>query len=114
NETVRKGFVSGEFSVTIDSICQRTRARYLSILQSRNFKSNRSMKTAKKNQVTPERLMQFGFAYAPPLIITAAVSNKVFDPLSSESKTLLLTAAEKRIENGRPNQERNRARRRRF
>ena len=29
------------------------------------------MKTAKKNQVTPERLMQFGFAYAPPLIITA-------------------------------------------
>ena len=25
------------------------------------------MKAARKNQVTPERLMQFGFAYAPPL-----------------------------------------------
>jgi len=46
------------------------------------------MKTAKKNQVTPERLMQFGFAYAPPLIITAAVSNKVFDSLESGSKTV--------------------------
>ena len=46
------------------------------------------MKTAKKNQVTPERLMQFGFAYAPPLIITAAVSNRVFDSLESGSKTV--------------------------
>jgi len=46
------------------------------------------MKTAKKNQVTPERLMQFGFAYAPPLIIAAAVSNKVFDSLESGSKTV--------------------------
>ncbi|PYK88389.1 MAG: methyltransferase [Verrucomicrobia bacterium] len=32
--------------------------------------------------------MQFGFAYAPPLIITAAVSNKVFDSLESGSKTV--------------------------
>ena len=46
------------------------------------------MKTAKKNQITPERLMQFGFAYAPPLIIAAAVSNKVFDSLESGSKTV--------------------------
>jgi len=46
------------------------------------------MKAARKNQVTPERLMQFGFAYAPPLIIAAAVSNKVFDSLESESKTV--------------------------
>ena len=46
------------------------------------------MKAARKNQVTPERLMQFGFAYAPPLIITAAVSNKVFDSLESGSKTV--------------------------
>ena len=46
------------------------------------------MKTAKKKQVSPERLMQFGFAYAPPLIITAAVSNKVFDSLESGSKTV--------------------------
>ncbi|PYJ79963.1 MAG: methyltransferase [Verrucomicrobia bacterium] len=32
--------------------------------------------------------MQFGFAYAPPLIIGAAASNKVFDSLESEPKTV--------------------------
>ena len=37
-------------------------------------------------RVTPERLMQFGFAYAPPLIIGAAVSNKVFDTLAGGPK----------------------------
>src|SRR6266702_6810437 len=64
------------------------RARYLSILLSRNFKSNLPMKRPKKDRVTPERLMQFGFAYAPPLIIGAAASNKVFDSLESEPKTV--------------------------
>src|SRR5438046_5827865 len=47
-----------------------------------------SMKRPKKDQVTPERLMQFGFAYAPPLIIGAAVSNKVFDSLATGAKTV--------------------------
>src|SRR5947199_9847772 len=37
--------------------------------------------------VTPERLMGIGFAYAPPLIISAAVSNKVFDSLENGAKT---------------------------
>src|SRR6266853_1702799 len=46
-----------------------------------------SMKRPKKDRVTPERLMQFGFAYAPPLIIGAAVSNKVFDSLATGAKT---------------------------
>jgi hypothetical protein len=41
-----------------------------------------------ETQVTPERLMQFGFAYAPPLIIAAAVANKVFDSLESGSKAV--------------------------
>ena len=45
-------------------------------------------KASKKKQVTPERLMQFGFSYAPPLIIGAAVTNKVFDTLESEGKTI--------------------------
>jgi ubiquinone/menaquinone biosynthesis C-methylase UbiE len=45
------------------------------------------MKNSKKDQVTPERLMQLGFAYAPPLIIGAAVSNKVFDTLANGPKT---------------------------
>jgi ubiquinone/menaquinone biosynthesis C-methylase UbiE len=45
-------------------------------------------KSQKKTQVSPERLMQFGFAYAPPLVIGAAVSNKVFDTLENGSKTI--------------------------
>jgi ubiquinone/menaquinone biosynthesis C-methylase UbiE len=39
-------------------------------------------------KVTPERLMQFGSAYAPPLIIGAAVANKIFDTLTSEAKNV--------------------------
>src|SRR5438874_2548132 len=35
-------------------------------------------------KVTPERLMQFGFAYAPPLIIGAAVANRVFQRAGRE------------------------------
>jgi ubiquinone/menaquinone biosynthesis C-methylase UbiE len=45
-------------------------------------------KTRRKKQVTPERLQQLGFAYAPPLIISAAVSNKVFDALATGAKTV--------------------------
>jgi SAM-dependent methyltransferase len=45
------------------------------------------MKKTRKKQVTPERLMEFGFAYAPPLVIGAAVGNKVFDSLESGPKT---------------------------
>jgi len=44
-------------------------------------------KTRRKKQVTPERLMELGFAYAPPLIISAGVSNKVFDSLEDGAKT---------------------------
>jgi ubiquinone/menaquinone biosynthesis C-methylase UbiE len=51
-------------------------------------------KASKKKRVTPERLMQFGFAYAPPLIIGAAVSNKVFDALESGAKTVQQVAKE--------------------
>ena len=39
-------------------------------------------------KVTPERLMQFGFAYAPQLIIGAATANKVFDTLASGAKNV--------------------------
>ena len=54
------------------------------------------MKKRQTKKLTPERLQQFGFAYAPPLIISAAVNNKVFDTLEggredrlSKSKTKL-------------------------
>jgi len=46
------------------------------------------MKKRKTKKLTPERLQQFGFAYAPPLIISAAVNNEVFDALESEPKTV--------------------------
>ena len=45
-------------------------------------------KSRPKKQVTSERLQELGFAYAPPLIISAAVSHKVFDTLESGAKTL--------------------------
>ena len=45
-------------------------------------------KTRKTTPVSPERLMQFGFAYAPPLIIGAAVNCQVFDTLEGGPKTL--------------------------
>src|SRR5438046_5064543 len=38
-------------------------------------------------QVTAERLMELSFAYAPPLIISAGVTNKVFDSLEDGAKT---------------------------
>jgi ubiquinone/menaquinone biosynthesis C-methylase UbiE len=44
-------------------------------------------KIRRKKQVTPERLMEISFAYAPPLIISAGVSNKVFDSLEDGAKT---------------------------
>jgi len=46
------------------------------------------MKRRKTKKLTPERLQQFGFAYAPPLIISAAVNNKVFDALEDGAKSV--------------------------
>jgi SAM-dependent methyltransferase len=46
------------------------------------------MKKSETKNLTPERLQQLGFAYAPPLIISAAVNNKVFDTLESGAKTV--------------------------
>jgi len=46
------------------------------------------MKKRPVKKLTPERLQQFGFAYAPPLIISAAVNNKVFDTVQKGPKTV--------------------------
>jgi len=40
--------------------------------------------------VTPERLMELSFAYAPLLIIGAGVSNQVFDSLPSLKQRCLV------------------------
>jgi ubiquinone/menaquinone biosynthesis C-methylase UbiE len=54
------------------------------------FQQNKNMskKSRPKKQITSERLQELGFAYAPPLIISAAVSNKVFDALENGAKTV--------------------------
>jgi ubiquinone/menaquinone biosynthesis C-methylase UbiE len=44
-------------------------------------------KTPRKKQVTPERLMELSFAYAPPFVISAAVSNGVFDSLQDGARS---------------------------
>ncbi len=41
-----------------------------------------------KNQVTPERIMQFAWGFAPTLIIQAAVQHRVFDLLDESPKTI--------------------------
>ena len=41
-----------------------------------------------KSQVTPERIMQFAWGYAAPLILEAAINNKVFDTLDSGPKNV--------------------------
>jgi hypothetical protein len=51
-------------------------------IQSKYGKENSSEKTD-----YPERLMELSFAYAPPLIISAAAGNKVFDALENGAKT---------------------------
>jgi ubiquinone/menaquinone biosynthesis C-methylase UbiE len=41
----------------------------------------------KDKPVTPERIMQYWFSFAPPLILEAAVSCRVFDVLDAGAKT---------------------------
>src|SRR5260370_5005666 len=85
-EVVRKGFSLGELLLMKDSSALfKSRFRFADVKSLHDCRS--SMKRPKKDQVSRERLMQFGFAYAPPLIIGAAVSNKVFDSLATGAKT---------------------------
>jgi len=85
-EVVRKRFSLGELLTRKDSSALRkSRFGFADVKALHDCRS--SMKRPKKDQVNPERLMQFGFAYAPPLIIGAAVSNKVFDSLATGAKT---------------------------
>ena len=52
------------------------------------------MATASATQVTPERIMQFTFGFAPPLIIEAAMRHRVFDALDEGAKTIETLCAE--------------------
>ena len=42
---------------------------------------------------TPEKIMQFAWGYAPPLILEAAIRNRVFDALDDGPKTIAETSA---------------------
>jgi hypothetical protein len=44
--------------------------------------------------VTPERILQFAWAYAPPLILEAAIRHRVFDVLDDGAKTVSQLGAE--------------------
>jgi len=46
------------------------------------------MSATNSTQVTPERIMQFAWAYAAPLIIEAGVRHRVFDELDTGAKSL--------------------------
>ncbi|MGH9582513.1 MAG: methyltransferase family protein, partial [Bryobacteraceae bacterium] len=46
------------------------------------------MSISSQAQVTPQRIMQFGWGYVPPLVIEAAIRNRVFDVLDSGAKTV--------------------------
>ena len=52
------------------------------------------MATASATQITPERIMQFTFGFAPPLIIEAAIRHRVFDVLDQGAKTIEKLCAE--------------------
>src|ERR1700751_331754 len=44
------------------------------------------MSATNATQVTPERIMQFAWAYATPLVIEAAIRNRIFDELDAGPK----------------------------
>jgi ubiquinone/menaquinone biosynthesis C-methylase UbiE len=46
------------------------------------------MTTSTAPPVTPERIMQFAWGYVPPLVLEAAIKNRVFDTLDSGPKTV--------------------------
>jgi ubiquinone/menaquinone biosynthesis C-methylase UbiE len=46
------------------------------------------MTTSTAPPVTPERIMQFAWGYVPPLVLEAAIKNRVFDTLDAGPKTI--------------------------
>jgi hypothetical protein len=55
------------------------------------------MKTAKHSVLTPERIMQLSWGYAPPLIIESAVKHQLFDLLDASPKTAQQLARQARV-----------------
>ena len=55
------------------------------------------MKTTTHSELTPERLMQLSWGYAPPLIIEAAVKHRLFDLLDAAPKNAQQLAKEAHV-----------------
>jgi hypothetical protein len=55
--------------------------------QETGLKKSDKGRICRSEQVTPQRSMELSLAYAPPLIISAGVSNQVFDSLENGAKT---------------------------
>jgi ubiquinone/menaquinone biosynthesis C-methylase UbiE len=55
------------------------------------------MSADKKSALTPERIMQLSWGYAPPLIIEAAVKHHLFDLLHASPRTARQLAREARV-----------------
>ena len=45
-----------------------------------------NVSTPSQSEVTPQRIMQFAWGYAPPLILEAAIRHRVFDVLDGGRK----------------------------
>ena len=55
------------------------------------------MRMKSQKTVTPERIMQMAWGYAPPLVIEAAVNHGVFDALNKSPKTAAQLAKKSRV-----------------
>ena len=77
--------------LTLDTLC-----RFVPPVDSVSFPIV-FMKTTTHSKLTPERLMQLSWGYAPPLIIEAAVKHQFFDLLDSSPKTAPQLAKEARV-----------------
>ena len=56
--------------------------------------SNNIMQTKTDKSITPERIMQFAWGYAIPLIVEAALANRVFEALDGAARTVEEVSAE--------------------
>jgi 2-polyprenyl-3-methyl-5-hydroxy-6-metoxy-1,4-benzoquinol methylase len=78
------------------AIIARRRPRAIAQVEPRSkrrFASRRNQVTG-NHSPTPERLMQFAWGYAPPLILEAAVNWRIFDLLDQGPQTVGLLAAQ--------------------
>src|SRR5664280_2669489 len=77
-------------SMKSSAILTRRRPRAAMQLQPRSKRrfATHSSRAAGNHSPTPERLMQFAWGYAPPLILEAALNHRLFDLLDQAPQTV--------------------------